>query len=307
MFKVVKLFLVFLIFFTSITLSFSKEIKIILKVNNDIITNQDIKNEIKYLQALNKNLRNFNQDQLFLIGKDSLLREKLKKNEILKFSNLGEKKKIYDVSIIQILSKLNLSSIESFKSYLKEKELDFDNIYRKIEIENLWNQLVYNTYKDKVIIDEVSLKKKILANREKQKQIKISEILFESKNQNDLQSKYENIIKKIDEIGFDKTVALFSISDSKKNSGKLGWVNENILSDEILNKISNLKPGEISNPIIIPSGILILRVEEKRIIEKELNIENELEKMIAIEINSQLNIYSQILFNKIKEQAIIDE
>ena len=303
-----KLFLFFLIFCNAITnTSYSKEIKIILKVNNDIITNQDIQNEIKYLLALNENLKNLDQNQLFLVGKDSLLREQIKKNEILKFTDLGEKNKIYDDSIIQIISKLNLSSIESFKSYLKEKELDYDTIYRKIEIENLWNQLVYNTYKDKVVIDEVALKKKILANREKQKQVKISEILFESKDQNDLQSKYETIIKKIDEIGFDKTVALFSISDSKKNSGKLGWVNENILSDEILNKISNLKSGEISKPIIIPSGILILRIEEKRTIEKEFDTENELEKMIAIEMNSQLNVFSQILFNKIKNQIIINE
>ena len=299
--------IIFICFFSFINNSFSKEIKIILKVNKDIITNQDIQNEMNYLTALNKSLTNLNEEQLFIVAKDSLLREYIKKNEILKITNLGEKREIYDISINQIINNLNLSSVDSFKSYLNEKNLDFEKIYTKIEIENLWNQLVYNTYKDKVIIDEEKLKKKILSNKEKQKQFKISEILFQSKNQNNLQLEYETIIKSINEIGFEKTVLLFSISDSKKNSGDLGWINENSLSDEILKKISDLNPGKISEPIIIPSGILILKVEDKRTIEKEINLENELEKMISFEINSQLNIYSQILFNKIKDQNIINE
>ena len=299
--------IIFICFFSFINNSFSKEIKIILKVNKDIITNQDIQNEMNYLTALNKSLRNLNEEQLFIVAKDSLLREYIKKNEILKITNLGEKREIYDISINQIINNLNLSSVESFKSYLNEKNLDFENIYTKIEIENLWNQLVYNTYKDKVIIDEEKLKKKILSNKEKQKQFKISEILFQSKNQNNLRLEYETIIKSINEIGFEKTVLLFSISDSKKNSGDLGWINENSLSDEILKKISNLNSGEISEPIIIPSGILILKIEDRRSIEKEIDIEKELEKMISFEINSQLNIYSQILFNKIKNQNIINE
>ena len=185
-------------------------------MNKDIITNQDIQNEMKYLTALNKSLRNLNEEQLFIVAKDSLLREYIKKNEILKFTNLGEKKEIYDISINQIINNLNLSSVDSFKSYLNEKNLDYEKIYKKIEIENLWNQLVYNTYKDKIVINEEKLKKKILANKEKQRQIKISEILFQSENENDLRLKYDAIIKSVDEIGFEKTVLLFSISDSKK-------------------------------------------------------------------------------------------
>ena len=308
MFLNIKLIFIIFIFFVSIiNNSFSKEIKIILKVNKDIITNQDIQNEMKYLTALNKSLRNLNEEQLFIVAKDSLLREYIKKNEILKFTNLGEKKEIYDISINQIINNLNLSSVDSFKSYLNEKNLDYEKIYKKIEIENLWNQLVYNTYKDKIVINEEKLKKKILANKEKQRQIKISEILFQSENENDLRLKYDAIIKSVDEIGFEKTVLLFSISDSKKNSGNIGWVNENSLSDEILKKISNLNVGKISEPIIIPSGILILKIEDRRSIEKEINIEIELEKMISFEINNQLNIYSQILFNKIKNQNMINE
>ena len=133
-------------------ISYSKDIRIILKINNDIITNQDIQNEIKYLLALNGTLKNLSQDELFIVGKDSLLREHIKKNEILKFTNLGEKKKIYEDSIIQIIKKLNLSSVESFKIYLEEMKLDYDEIYKKIEIENLWNQLVYNTYMEKLLL-----------------------------------------------------------------------------------------------------------------------------------------------------------
>lgn len=308
MFSNIKIILIFFICIISIfNNSNSKEIRIILKINNDIVTNHDIQNEIKYLLALNENLNNLDSDQLFLVGKDSLLREIIKKNEIIKLTNLGERKKIYDDSIIQLISKINLSSIDSFKSYLKEKGLDYDTFYKKIEIENLWNQLVYNTYKDKVIINEDELKKKILSSKEKKNQLKISEIVYETSDQKNIQSKYDTILNIINKNGFNEAVALFSIADSKKNSGNLGWVDENSLSNQILNEISNLNPGDISKPIIIPSGVLIIKVDNKRTVERELNMESELDKMISFEINSQLNIFSQILFNKVKDQNIINE
>ena len=225
MFSNIKIILIFFICIISIfNNSNSKEIRIILKINNDIVTNHDIQNEIKYLLALNENLNNLDSDQLFLVGKDSLLREIIKKNEIIKLTNLGERKKIYDDSIIQLISKINLSSIDSFKSYLKEKGLDYDTFYKKIEIENLWNQLVYNTYKDKVIINEDELKKKILSSKEKKNQLKISEIVYETSDQKNIQSKYDTILNIINKNGFNEAVALFSIADSKKNSGNLGWV-----------------------------------------------------------------------------------
>lgn len=308
MFSNIKIILIFFICIISIfNNSNSKEIRIILKINNDIVTNHDIQNEIKYLLALNENLNNLDSDQLFLVGKDSLLREIIKKNEIIKLTNLGERKKIYDDSIIQLISKINLSSIDSFKSYLKEKGLDYDTFYKKIEIENLWNQLVYNTYKDKVIINEDELKKKILSSKEKKNQLKISEIVYETSDQKNIQSKYDTILNIINKNGFNEAVALFSIADSKKNSGNLGWVDENSLSNQILNEISNLNPGDISKPIVIPSGVLIIKVDNKRTVERELNMESELDKMISFEINSQLNIFSQILFNKVKDQNIINE
>jgi len=299
----------FIVFFTTV-FSFelnSKEINIIYKIDNDIITNIDIKNEINYLVALNKQLSDLDEDQLFLIGKNSILREKIKKKEILKFTSLGKKDEVYDLSINQIINNLNLLSVDDLKSYLAKFELTYNEIYEKIEIETLWNQLVYNTYKEKVVINENELREIILNNREKQEQYNLSEILYEYKSKDEIITIHKNILNSINQIGFEKTVALFSLADSKKNSGKLGWINKNVLSEEIINKLENIEFGEITEPIIIPSGILVLRLEDKKIIDKTINIDEELEKMIAYEMNSQLNIYSQILFEKIKNKSIINE
>ena len=146
-----------------------------------------------------------------------------------------------------------------------------------------------------------------MSSKEKKNQLKISEIVYETSDQKNIQSKYDTILNIINKNGFNEAVALFSIADSKKNSGNLGWVDENSLSNQILNEISNLNPGDISKPIIIPSGVLIIKVDNKRTVERELNMESELDKMISFEINSQLNIFSQILFNKVKDQNIINE
>ena len=303
-------FLVFFLFFLiNFILTFSKanEIKIIAKVGNNIITNIDLIEEKKYLITLNKNLQNLDNETLNRIAKESLVRENIKKFELLKYYNLGDKNKFFDNSIIQIYKNLGFENLEKFKNYLKSEDLKYENVYKKIEIETLWNQLIYSRYNERIIINKKNLEKEILKNKKKQKFLKFSEILLSFDKKEEINLKYDQILNELKSNTFSEIVAKYSISDSVKNLGSLDWVNENILSNRIKNKVKNLKIDEISQPIIIPSGALILKVDDIKFVKEDIDLEKELEQSIQYEINNQLNNYSVIHYNKIKNKQIINE
>jgi len=287
---------------------YSQETKIILKLNNDIITNIDIENEYDYLILLNQNLEDIDDKTLKKIAKNSLIKEIIKKNELIKYVDTNdERDSAVDQTIKEIYKKIGISSEEEFKEYLKKKDLDFKDIYQKIKVEVYWNQLIYSKYSDQLNIDEDEIKKKILNNNEKQEVFNLSEIVYEFNTKEEIENKYKEIENSVKDIGFEKTVLLFSVAPSKNDSGSIGWIRKSSLSDEIKKEIENLQINEITNPINIPSGILVLKLNKKRLEDEELDLKKELDKEINRELNNQLNNYSLIFFNKIKNNYIINE
>ena len=304
--KIYSFYFIFLIFFFSFDLK-ANEVKILAKVNNNIITNIDVKNEYNYLITLNTSLKEIDKQQVLQYAKDSLIKEKIKELEILKIYKLNEKNKTVDLMIENIFKNLGFNSKKEFENYLKNNNLKFDEVYKKIEIEAVWNQMIYTKFKDKIFIDEDELKKKISRNQNKIEKLLLSEIIIPLENKNEINLKYNQIVQSINSIGFKETVIKFSISDSKNNSGLLGWVNKNTLSKKIQNQLQDLNIGEITKPILISSGVMILKLEDKKIIEKNNNVEIELERLINFEMNNQLNNFSSIFFNKIKKNIIVNE
>ena len=306
-FKIItSFFFIFLIFFFSFDLK-ANEVKILAKVNNNIITNIDVKKEYNYLITLNTSLKEIDKQQVLQYAKDSLIKEKIKEIEILKIYELNKKNKTVDLMIENILENLGLNSKIEFENYLENNNLTLNEVYKKIEIEAVWNQMIYTKFKDKLFIDEDELKKKISKDRNKIENLLLSEIIVPLENKNEINIKYDEIVKSINSIGFKETVIKFSISNSKNNSGLLGWVDKNTLSNKIQNQLQDLDIGEITKPILISSGIMILRLEDKKLIEKNTNNEIELEKLINFEMNNQLNNFSSIFFNKIKKNIIVNE
>ena len=304
-YKIIFLLFIILTFFNKA--SNSSTVKIIAKIDNQIITNIDIDKENRYLAALNQNISKLDSNEQFKIAKDSVLREKIKKNELLKFIELNKEDKIFDETIKNIYQQLGLDSKEQFKKYLDTKKISYNEVYKKIEIETMWNQLIYSIYKDRIIINEDDLKKKIENNNKEQKLYKLSEIVFSFNSKEEIEKIFQNIKTSIAKIGFNETVLIYSISDSKNKNGSIDWLNENALSEKISKELINLKIGEITKPILIPSGALILKLDEIKIKKSSVDNEKELEKMINFEINSQLNNYSIAHFKKVKENLNIYE
>ena len=308
LYKILATSFIFILFFNQNL--FSLEKKIILRIDNIIITSLDIKNENRYLSALNPNIKNLNEETIYELSKNSLIRENIKKLEIFKNTKKIELDEEYLNKIIESRYRsLGLSTLKEFKKYLNENNIKIETVNKKITIEAVWNQLIYKKFFIKVKIDKNNLKKEILLNKTKSvaKEFLLNEIIFNVENEPNLEKKYKKIQKSINEIGFENTASIYSISDTAKIGGKLGWIEENVLNSKIKNKILKLKPKEYTQPISLPGGFLIIQLKKIKEIQKKINIEQELVKKINSETNKQLNQFSNIFFNKVQKDVVIDE
>ncbi len=309
MFKNKILIFLIIIFFSYNTNVLSLENKILLKIENQIITSLDVDNEYKYLITLNQNLKNSKKEDVIKLSKRSVIQEKIKKIEIEKnFKNPKIPQEFLEQIIKSIYSRIGMNNLNEFKAYLKMNNVSFEDVKKKLIIEALWNELILIKFSSKIKINEDNLKKKIQRdNNEYLKSYLLSEILFEISNLNDLDKKFLEISDIIKNKGFDFAALKYSLSKTSNLGGKLDWINENSLNKNIKQAIKNLKINDFSKPIVVPGGFLILQINDIKKTKIEVNIENELKKLINFEKNNQLNQYSKIYFNKIKKNLEINE
>lgn len=288
---------------------FSLENKILFKVDNEIITSQDILDEINYLDSLNKNFIELDKKKIYEISKNSIINEKIKRKEILKFfKEIKVDNKYLEEIIKSTYLKLGFKSINQFTEHLSKKNLKIKTIEKKLTIEALWNQIIFQKYSSKIKIDKNKLKKEINKKKlEKNKSYLLSEILFNVANSENFEDKYKKITSSIKSSGFENAALTYSISASSKLGGKLGWINENSINQLIKKKIRNVSINSYTDPITIPGGFLIIKVNDIKEVKKDINVENELKNLVINLTNQQLEQYSNLYFSKIKRDTIINE
>ena len=277
-----KNLLFIIIFFVNIASAFSIESKIVHRIQNEIITNIDIKKEFRYLVALNNSLKELDKEKILNISNASIIREKIKKIEVMKnFKELKVNDKYLAILMKNMYSSLGLKSVDELQSYLKEYDLTLDYIRKKIIIDGLWNELIIRKYSIQIKIDEEEIKNEIYKNKKlKSKEYQLSEIIFEVKSKEEIESKYELITKSINQIGFKNTASIYSFSQSAKTGGNIGWISKSSLSSKIQKNIENLQIGEISKPLILSNGILILKVTNIK--KSKVDYEYELKKKLTL-------------------------
>ena len=282
---------------------------IVYKVNNEIITNSDIEKEYRYLVSLNNQLKNLEKQKIIKLSKESALREKIKKIELIKYFDLKTINIDIDNYLENFYRNLNIENKKEFEEYLESNNISLNYVKKKIEIEILWNQLIYDRYIGQINIDRNQLKEKVkkLISTKKQKKYSLSEILFDKENNSNFEKKLENINQSINEIGFKNTANIYSISDSSKFGGKIGWIEEQKLSTKILEQLKALEVGQYTSPVQVGSSFLILKIEEIKYENAIINEDEELNKMIQFETSKQLDQFSKIFYGKIKINSFINE
>ena len=289
---------------------YSSNVYIELKIENEIITNFDIEKEKKYLLALNNNLSQVPEKKLYELSKNSIINEKIKKKELLIYFDLEKAEMIMKDVIKNFYIKVGFENETQFSNYLKQYEISIDYVKEKLKIETLWNQLIYNKFNNQISVDNNKLKIKMnneLKNKSKIKEFNLSEILFDLKQGEKYKKKYKLILESINKSGFENTSNLYSISDSSKFGGKIGWLKKTQLSKNIIEKLDKIESGEITEPIQTSNGYLILKINTIREIKKKIDLDEELKNLIEIEKNRQLNEFSQTYFNKVKKNIILSD
>lgn len=306
-FLIKKIILILLILFLNIKNLYAIENKIIVRVNNEIVTSIDILNEINYLKLLNPQIQELNNEKLFEISKNSLIREKIKKIYLLKLiDEINIEEKYLDNLIKNIYSQKNIKSLQDYKLYLKNNNINYNYLKNKITIESLWNEMIFQKFNSKVIINKDQIKKEILNNPDEK--LLLSEILVAKYKDNEMKLKFNQIQEDIQKEGFSNAASIHSISETASRGGKIGWIDKNSLNKSLANKLTKLNIGDYTDPILTPSGYLIVKLENKKNNEvSEEDIEKKIDRLIRTKTNQQLNQFSNIYLNKLKKDVIINE
>ena len=347
--------------------------KVIMSVGNEIITNYDMARELKYLNVITAGqLKNLEAQEAKDMVTNSLIKDKIKINVLSNYDNIIIKDELIEDQIKRTFRRFGFNNIEDFKRYLEIENYNFEEFKKKVLLELQWNQLVYQFYKNQIVINKEKIDKKInviISEQEKKKEYLIYEIFIEDakiKKSNGKDEKaliednivveeedkvvvdekvgiiikaesasYDNkvnivkiidtknpekkvidsktnnqitiddIMKSIKQKGFKDTAIQFSSSSNSQQGGRLGWISESEFSEILLKHIKNSKVGNVTKPIPVPGGILIIKVENKRTEKSEIDIERKMNELIQIEKNSQLTQFSSNYFNQVKNNIKI--
>ena len=222
------------------------------------------------------------------------------------FNQIKIEDSVFDQFLNQNAKKFKLNTKEEFMNLIKDVNVNLENFRKKITIDILWNQLIYQKFSSKVKIDKESLKQKIYSS-ERSKAYLLNEIVYKAENLSNQKSKLEEISKSIKLIGFENTALNYSISESSKEGGRIGWLEEAALNSNVLEKIKKLELNDYTDPINIPSGFLILQLKEVKETKNIIDYEKKLEELIIVSTNQQLNQYSNLYYNKASKDIVIDE
>ena len=280
-----------------------------MKIDNEIITSHDIEQEINYLKALNPRLNEINKDELLIIAKRSIIKEFIKRKEIEKYKKLNLENPQINNVLSGLIQNLNLQNENELESYLNNFNFSLEELKRKIEIENEWKNLIYSKYIKDVKINKKQLIDKIerSSNEKFLIEYNLSEIVFTNITNLSLDQLFEDLQESIKKNGFENTANLYSISESSKVGGKIGWVKKNSLSDTIIENLKDLNIDEYSSPLKINNNYFIFKINDIRKIEIKIDKKKELDKMIFVETSKQLDKFSNIFYNKIKLNSEISE
>ena len=305
---------VIIIYFKIIASSISSEIKILYKINDNIITNYDILDEINYLVSLNKNLAQLNNEQLSSNAERSLIREIIKNDEIKKFYEINYDEELRSEKIDKIIKNfrenIGFDSSQKFEDYLKSRDIDLKELKKKFIIEQLWNQLIFAKYRNLVKIDSNKIDnelEEIIKNNLEISSFNLSEIIFLGKDKFTIEKKTQEITESIKTVGFKDAAVIHSISESSKLGGDIGWINENQMPKKIFFAIKDLKIGEFSKPIITSGGIILLKINNKKKVSAKIDKKKEMDRLIQYERDRILNEYSIIYYKEIENKAYVEK
>ena len=276
-------------------------------VGNKAITKLDIVKEIKIILILsNQSFSEDNREQIQSVATQSIIKRAVKEIEINKYKSLGFSLANLENELNNRAQKLNMD-LDMFKNTFIANKIDYSDVSYQIKVELLWNKLMFQLYKDRLIVNEneINDQLKIMQNKKEMKEYLISEIIIKPVPKNKLEAKIEETKNKIKIEGFEKVAMSESISETSFRGGDLGWVSENAISKKFKSQIINTPVGNISQPIILPEGILFFKVRDKKKSKQNINLDDLRSQITNAEKTKILNMYSLSHYDNLKRSISI--
>ena len=308
MINIKKIFIITIISLFYLTKS-NAEIKdyLFATVGNKAITHSDIVREIKIILILSgKSFSEEMREELESVAIRSTVERSIKEIEVEKYESLKANETDINNELNRLAENINMD-LDTLKSIFIANGIDFENVINQTRTEFLWNGLIFEIYKNRlsINIDEIDEQLKLIQLKKEINEYLLSEILIKSVQKEEMESKIEDIKNKIKTEGFEKVALNLSISETSSKNGDMGWVSENAISENLKSKIINTSPGNVTEPILLPVGILFLKVRDKRKIEKNTNLEEVKDKLVKNEKVKILKMHSLSHFDKLKRSISI--
>ena len=286
--------------------SANANIKIVVKIENELITNFDVKNKIITKLALaDKEITQENINYLKKVSLEELTQNRLKKIELSKYNF-----KTDNNQIDSYLNSISSNNISNLKNLFKKNKINFQIFVDEVDIELKWRNLIYQKYSNKIEINPDDIDQEIQETIKNQKKItdySLSEIEILSNDINSDNSKILEIQNEILNSGFESAVIKFSIASTASDSGRLGWINSNSLSNDFLKILNNMQIGETSKPIKKNDKIIFLKLNDKRISSySDINLKKLKENLINQKKNELFNLYSSSYLSKLRNTKFIE-
>ena len=303
------------IFFVIVIFSFfSTECNAVIKdsifatVGNKAIVQSDITNEIKTLLILSgQSYRKEEKGKIQTAAIQSIIKRTIKQIEVEKYKTLKFNKFDLDNELQHLASNLNMS-IDNFEKAFESNGVKFSSLIKRLETELKWNTLIFELYKNRlsINIEEIEDQLKLMQNKKKTYEYLISEIIIRPVTTEKLKSKIEEIKKKIEIEGFEKVAMDLSIAETALKGGNLGWLNENVLTKKFKSIIINTPVGKISEPVLLPQGILLFKVRDKKQLDESQTLEETKNKIVDAEKTKILNMFSLSHYDKLRRTISIN-
>ena len=277
-------------------------------VGKKAITYSDIENEIKVILIINN--QSFSEEkrkELESTAIKTAIERKIKQIEIEKYSDLSFSNADVKQQLEKLANQINMG-LDDFKKIFDVNGIDIELLKNRIETELLWNSLIFKIYKNSLTIDENEIIEQIslIKNKENVSEFLLSEIIFNLVDKDNFESEAKKIKEKIKSEGFKKVAMSLSIAETAEKGGNLGWISETVMADKFKSVIFNTPVGETSIPILLPNGVLIFKVNDKRSKKVEIDLEKVKNELVNNEKSKLLKMYSLSHYDKLRRSISID-
>ena len=279
---------------------------LLITVGNKAITKSDIVNEIKLILIMNnQSYSSDKRDQLQQIAVKESIKRTIKQIEVEKY-NLNFSKRDMEAEVERIATAIQVD-VDTLRNICESNNLDFKILEKNVQTELLWNSLIFQLYKDRLVVNKTEIDESLeeIKEQKERNEYLVSEILIPKVDENQIENTVKELKDKIAVEGFENVAKTSSISESSLNGGDLGWISEDVLSKDLKKFIINTKIGSVSEPVLLQSGILLFKVRDKRAVKIELNLEQAKNQLVMNEKSKILNIYSITHYDKVRRSLTI--